>query len=45
MPGSLMVCTADRMLSLIDLRLEGRKRMEIEVFLRGYEISSGETFD
>jgi len=40
----LLVCTADRMIAIEDLQLEGRKRMGVEEFLRGYRIASGEKF-
>ena len=39
------VQTADGVLSLQELQPEGKKRMDIEAFLRGYEIKEGMAFD
>ena len=36
--------TGDGILSLLEVQLEGRKRMEIEAFLRGYEVAEGTVF-
>lgn len=41
----LLVSTADRLISIEELQQEGRKRMRVEEFLRGYRIRSGEKFD
>ena len=38
---SLTVATADAMLDIVELQQEGRKRMGIEEFLRGYRITTG----
>ena len=35
------VQTAEGILNLLEVQLEGKKRMEIEAFLRGYEIKEG----
>lgn len=40
----LHVSTQDSMLALTELQQEGRKRMSVEEFLRGYRIESGERF-
>lgn len=37
----LKVQTGDGMLSLLEVQLEGKKRMDIEAFLRGYEVVEG----
>ena len=42
---SLAVATADTMLNLLELQQEGKRRMGIEEFLRGYRIASGEMLD
>lgn len=51
-PGSVMVtrttldvATADTMLGLVELQQEGKKRMGVEEFLRGYRIASDEQLD
>lgn len=41
-PESLRVASTDSMLALTELQVEGRKRMGVEEFLRGYRISTGE---
>jgi methionyl-tRNA formyltransferase len=41
---SLHVSSADRVVSVEELQLEGRKRMGIEEFLRGYRPRTGEVF-
>lgn len=41
----LLVCAADKLLQIEELQQEGRKRMGVVEFLRGYRISSGEKFD
>lgn len=41
-PGMLRVATVDSDLALEELQQEGRKRMGVEEFLRGYRITSGE---
>ncbi|MFN0156966.1 MAG: methionyl-tRNA formyltransferase [Bacteroidota bacterium] len=38
----LFVATADHLLSIEELQLEGRKRMSVEEFLRGYPIRTGQ---
>jgi methionyl-tRNA formyltransferase len=38
------VCAADKMIAIDELQLEGRKRMGVEEFMRGYKIQSGEKF-
>jgi methionyl-tRNA formyltransferase len=50
-PGELVVTdrtvhvsTRDRMLSIVELQQEGRKRMGVDEFLRGYRMKSGEKF-
>lgn len=40
----IVVQTGDGMLSLLEVQLEGKKRMEAEAFLRGYEIAEGAVF-
>ncbi len=40
----LKIQTGDGMLSLLEVQLEGKKRMDIEAFLRGYEIAEGTVF-
>ncbi len=42
--SGLEVCTADGMIAIDELQQEGRKRMGVEEFLRGYKIRSGEKF-
>lgn len=37
----LKVQTGDGILSLLEVQLEGKKRMDIEAFLRGYEVMEG----
>jgi methionyl-tRNA formyltransferase len=44
-PASLNVATADTMLSLIEMQQEGRRKMGVEEFLRGYRITSGEKLE
>ena len=44
-PTSLHVSTADTMLDIMELQQEGRKRMGVEEFLRGYRIGTGERFE
>jgi methionyl-tRNA formyltransferase len=43
-PTSLHVSAADAQLVIQDLQLEGRKRMTVEEFLRGYHPQTGEKF-
>jgi methionyl-tRNA formyltransferase len=38
---SLYVQTGEGMLSLLEVQLEGKKRMEVDAFLRGYSIEEG----
>jgi methionyl-tRNA formyltransferase len=44
-PKSLYVSAADGQLAIQDLQLEGRKRMTVEEFLRGYHPNTGEKFE
>ncbi len=39
--NSMVVQTGEGKLSLLELQLEGKKRMEVDAFLRGYEITEG----
>ena len=39
--GTMEVQTGDGVLSLLEVQLEGKKRMEVDAFLRGYSIESG----
>lgn len=41
---ALVVKTGKEALSIKELQLEGKKRMTVEAFLRGYEVCSGEIF-
>jgi methionyl-tRNA formyltransferase len=43
--SSLHVSTADGLLALDDLQLEGRKRMTVEEFLRGYHPKTGDRLE
>ena len=38
---SLMVQTGEGLLSLLEVQLEGKKRMEVDAFLRGYQVEAG----
>lgn len=40
----LFVATADYLLSIEEVQVEGRKRMPVEEFLRGYTLRTGERF-
>jgi methionyl-tRNA formyltransferase len=42
--SSLSVSTGDGILELLELQQEGRRRMSVEEFLRGYRIASGDSF-
>jgi methionyl-tRNA formyltransferase len=42
--GSIRVSAADGDLEILELQLEGRKRMGVEEFLRGYGVAPGERF-
>lgn len=44
-PTTLAVSTADLLLAIDELQLEGRKRMGVEEFLRGYKIENGGGFE
>ncbi len=44
-PTSLAVTTGDVMLQLLELQQQGRKKMNVEEFLRGYKIASDERFE
>ena len=39
--GCLEVQTAEGVLSLLEVQLEGKKRMEVDAFLRGYQVEEG----
>ena len=39
--NSLMVQTGEGMLELLEVQLEGKKRMETDAFLRGYNVETG----
>ena len=39
--GALYVAAGDRILALTEVQLEGKKRMDTEAFLRGYEVLPG----
>lgn len=41
-PHSLIVAAGEAFLSIRELQLEGKKRMDVETFLRGYTIEKGE---
>ena len=41
-PHSLIVAAGEALLSIRELQLEGKKRMDVETFLRGYTIEKGE---
>lgn len=41
---SLVVCTGDGLLSVRELQMEGKKRMDTPAFLRGYPITEGDVF-
>lgn len=41
----LWVQTGEGILSLLEVQLEGRKRMEVDAFLRGCKVAEGSTFD
>ena len=41
---SLVVCTGDGLLSVRELQMEGKKRMDTPAFLRGYPIPAGDVF-
>ncbi|MBI4535596.1 MAG: methionyl-tRNA formyltransferase [Ignavibacteriae bacterium] len=41
----LEVATGDRMLSILELKQEGRKRMTVSEFLRGYRFEVGDSFE
>lgn len=43
--NSLKIQTGDGLLSIRQLQPEGKKRMEIDAFLRGYPVERGETFE
>lgn len=42
--NSMEVQTGDGVLSLLEVQLEGKKRMAIDAFLRGYFVSEGSSF-
>ena len=39
--GALYVAAGDRVLALTEVQLEGKKRMETDAFLRGYQVTAG----
>ena len=39
--NSLVVQTGNGKLSLMDIQLEGKKRMPVDAFLRGYQVKEG----
>ena len=41
---SLVVCTGEGLLSVRELQMEGKKRMDTPAFLRGYPIPEGDVF-
>ena len=41
-PHSLIVAAGEALLSIRELQLEGKERMDVETFLRGYTIEKGE---
>ena len=41
---SLEVQTGEGILSLLEVQLEGKKRMEVDAFLRGYQVEEGTLF-
>jgi methionyl-tRNA formyltransferase len=41
----LHVATQDALLAVLELQQEGKKRMGVREFLRGYKISNGEKFE
>ena len=43
--NSMEVQTGEGVLSLLEVQLEGKKRMQIDAFLRGYTVSEGSSFD
>lgn len=43
-PSGLAVCTSDGLLAIEELQQEGRARMAVAEFLRGYRIDSGDKF-
>ena len=40
----LVVCTGGGLLSIRELQMEGKKRMDTPAFLRGYPIPAGDVF-
>ena len=44
-PGSLLVRTGDGVLSILEIQQEGRRRMKVDDFLRGYEIAVGDRLE
>ncbi len=43
--GVMEVQTGEGILSLLEVQLEGKKRMEIDAFLRGYNVEQGTCFE
>ena len=39
--GEMLVQTGNGVLSLLEVQLEGKKRMEVDAFLRGYQVEEG----
>ncbi len=44
-PEALLVRTADGVLSILEIQQEGRRRMEVDDFLRGYEFAVGDRLE
>ena len=42
--NNLVIQTANGLLSLKEVQPEGKKRMEVDAFLRGYPVECGECF-
>lgn len=42
---TLKICTGDGLLSIRELQIEGKKRMPVDAFLRGYPVELGEKFE
>jgi methionyl-tRNA formyltransferase len=43
--GTLLIGTGDGAVSILEIQQEGKRRLGIEEFLRGYEIEAGELFE
>ncbi len=42
--NEILVQTGEGLLSLLEIQLEGKKRMPVDAFLRGYQVSEGTVF-